>query len=680
MAYHSRTTKQSFFGSVLNISAILLLAVHVLYGCSSKSGDGNAPVPVPMAPSELTTQTVSTTQITLTWSDNSTDESGFRIQRSSGGDFTDLATVPAGTSSYSDSGLSSSTTYLYRVCAFNASGDSAYSDSVSATTSAPASNVPQHPSALSGQAVSNSQISLSWSDNSSNENGFRILRDAGSGFTTLTQVAVGSTGYIDAGLTPSATYSYRVVAYNDAGDSDSSNTVTITCSVAPSASSITQYGITWTFDKAYETGQFANGDYWVKGPVTITSITNNYHVFGFTPVKGQDGSMINPGITAKQGYDSSLTSYDAALNVSYPNNQPISSSNPLILGVNQTLVSAVSWLYTSATSTEPGCPSFNGGTHTPRPVLRAAAVLTCLSGAAADGSFRPPYAGTDKTIRFNVNQLQKGLLGNLSVTGLSSIPDVTTMENKFRRPWIDHVNEYMGSYVHPSENIPVSFGYGQYMSMLIGDASLLLNLDFSQLPGSPSKDTLLTFLVQLGIDLAGIADSGGYWPPNGGHNMGRKWPILFAGIMLNNDHMKNVGVWTTLFQEDAQTFYVTADDVTRTHSSQWAPDTRGGTPVPYETADIGLPEWGIRHAVSPYLDNKLWNTAYRDINGTANAGFVLSALIMGQRTAWNHDALFDYEDRWWGITGGDQNAQHVDAFTKSMWNRYRTNYGPVWTN
>ena len=214
--------------------------------------------------------------------------------------------------------------------------------------------------------------------------------------------------------------------------------------------------------------------------------------------------------------------------------------------------------------------------------------------------------------------------------------------------------------------------------MLIGDATLLLNLDFSGLPGSPSKDTLLIELVQLGIDLAGIADNSGYWPPNGGHNMGRKWPILFAGVILNDTHMKGVGSWSTLFQEDANTFYVTQDDVTRTHSAQWNPDTRGGTPLPYESSDIGMPEWGIRHATNPYQDNKLWDTAYRDINGTADAGFVLSTIIMGQRTAWNHSALFDYEDRWWGITGGDQGAQHVDAFTKSMWNTYRASYPPVW--
>ena len=57
-------------------------------------------------------------------------------------------------------------------------------------------------------------------------------------------------------------------------------------------SRISQFGITWTFDKDYTVGQFANGDYWVVGPVTIIEIT---------PISEDDGagrivhgSMLNP--------------------------------------------------------------------------------------------------------------------------------------------------------------------------------------------------------------------------------------------------------------------------------------------------------------------------------------------------------------------------------------------------
>ncbi len=439
--------------------------------------------------------------------------------------------------------------------------------------------------------------------------------------------------------------------------------------------SITQFGITWTFDKKYPYGRFANGDYWVIGPVNITGITNDWHVHGFLPEQGRDGSMINPSCNNKQGYDNTLSSYESTLNVSYPNGMAISPGNPLVLNIDRSLISTVSWLYNSESDTEPGCPVFNGGTHTPVPVLRDGAILTCLNSIPLEGSFRPPYAGSDKTVKFNVDRLDYSLLMNLSPVP-DTVPDIASVQRDFERPWIDHVNQYLGAYIHPSENMP---HYGREMSKKIGDASLMLHLDFSQLSGNPSRTILVIEFVQLGIDLAGIADAGGSWPPNGGWLMGRKWPILFAGVMLNDEHMKNVGNWTTLFQEDADTFYVSMAEVNMTHSGAWTPDTRGGTPVPYEIPDIGLPEWGILHATQPAYDNKLWATAYRGINGVSYGGFVLAAHIMGQKTTWNHDALFDYEDRWWGITGGDQYPQSSTPFTKDMWNTYRADYPPIWS-
>jgi hypothetical protein len=79
---------------------------------------------------------VSQHQINLAWADNSTNESGFKIERSpfAPGSWTEIATVGAGVTSYPNTGLASSTTYYYRVRAWNASGNSAYSNEASATT------------------------------------------------------------------------------------------------------------------------------------------------------------------------------------------------------------------------------------------------------------------------------------------------------------------------------------------------------------------------------------------------------------------------------------------------------------------------------------------------------------------------------------------------------------------
>lgn len=89
----------------------------------------------PDAPSSLNANTVSDSQINIDWNDNSNNEDGFIIERSTGGSFSQIATVGANTTSYSDNGLNQLTTYTYRVAAYNNDGNSSYSNSASATTS-----------------------------------------------------------------------------------------------------------------------------------------------------------------------------------------------------------------------------------------------------------------------------------------------------------------------------------------------------------------------------------------------------------------------------------------------------------------------------------------------------------------------------------------------------------------
>ncbi len=435
---------------------------------------------------------------------------------------------------------------------------------------------------------------------------------------------------------------------------------------------ISQFGITWTFDKDYPVGQFANGDYWVVGPVTIIAID--------PPSVERDGrivhgSMVNPSprLGQTQGYDSAMYgryarpgNYDPNLNVARPKGRELSESNPLTLQPNCTLVSTIS------------TPEVDGRTQ-----LKTAAVLTVLDGPSPEGSFRPPYTGADKTVRFNKNQLNYSLLKSLKP--VPGAPGLSTVERYFERPWLDHISGWPGRSHHPADNMP---DYDRDVCTQVGVGALMLHLNFE----NQHKETLLIRYTQIGIDLYGIVQDGG--EENWQQDSGRKYPILFAGLMLNDPDMKSIGArsgdyaYAALggsddpppnlirFEEDEATFYVTQKDVEMTHSPQWRPDSRDAMRLPYEQDDMGLPEWGKVRLYDRTAINKYWETTYRQVIGQAYGGFVLAMHVMGVKDLWNHDALFDYKDRYMKV---ESDLRETSRFVESMWDAYRADYSPVWT-
>jgi hypothetical protein len=95
------------------------------------------PPPGPNAPSNLTAVAASSIQINLSWTDNSSDEQGFKIERCTGNNctnFSEIAQVGANVTIFPNSGLTKNTWYRYRVRSFNAGGNSAYSNIATAKT------------------------------------------------------------------------------------------------------------------------------------------------------------------------------------------------------------------------------------------------------------------------------------------------------------------------------------------------------------------------------------------------------------------------------------------------------------------------------------------------------------------------------------------------------------------
>jgi len=125
-------------GMDLNNNFLIKFQFHDDYSVSwdGYAIDDIAVVYAPSAPAGLAAAAASSTGIDLSWTDNSDDESGFKIERSANGsgDWAEIATVGENVTAYSDTGLSADTTHYYRVRAYNANGDSAYSNVANATT------------------------------------------------------------------------------------------------------------------------------------------------------------------------------------------------------------------------------------------------------------------------------------------------------------------------------------------------------------------------------------------------------------------------------------------------------------------------------------------------------------------------------------------------------------------
>ena len=131
---------------------------------------------------------------------------------------------------------------------------------------------------------------------------------------------------------------------------------------------------------------------------------------------------------------------------------------------------------------------------------------------------------------------------------------------RFSRPWIEFPIDWASNAVRGEWEAR----YGREKATEVGGAGLVLCLD-SRVVGD--KQPLILGLTQTGIDLYGTLCAGGRWPTNGGHMMGRKFPILFAGLMLGDEGMLGIGKKyapsTNTFQEDVTAFIVTKEDVGR---------------------------------------------------------------------------------------------------------------------
>ncbi|WP_247236161.1 hypothetical protein [Telluribacter sp. SYSU D00476] len=426
---------------------------------------------------------------------------------------------------------------------------------------------------------------------------------------------------------------------------------------------ISQYGITWTFDQPAKTGQFITGDWWVVGPVRIVKITpepgparvDNSAIkinhWNDTSLKKdtfmRNGSMIVLKAGYTQGYDSRSGSFSPKDVINLP--LDLSPNRSLISSISNTSLSVDHFSKDLMWDNEKQC----------QVVMKAAAVLTCLPAEPPADAFRPPYAGTDKPL-FRTKDIRWDLLPRLQPAG--EVPSWEAFERYFQRPWIDHILSWSQQELVPNENQP---NYGREYARLVSIASLMVMLDVPK----ERKEKLTIELIQRGIDLYGLAMVGGYWNEGGGHSSGRKWPILFASIMLDNPTLAQLPE-TALFHEDTQTYYGKG---WFGQTALWQMITHHGRRDPYEEKHPD--QWEKWDKTSE---------SYRTCcNASAWTGTALAARYLKAIRLWNHDAHFDYIERWMREDDPYASARGnyprpkaetttYDPFVTAMWRAHRS--------
>ena len=176
------------------------------------------------SPSNLVASSNDVGTVNINWSDNSNNEDGFIVERGQGSPtiFQVIDSTNANVTSLVDESVLEGFNYIYRVRAFNeiTLSDLSNIDTVSIKITAPTE--------LTAEAVLLGEISLMWTDNSNNEDGYNIIRsDSGADPEIIGSVGINVTSYTDETVGEGIKYTYYVVAFVGNEISDSSNSVSL---------------------------------------------------------------------------------------------------------------------------------------------------------------------------------------------------------------------------------------------------------------------------------------------------------------------------------------------------------------------------------------------------------------------------------------------------------------------
>jgi fibronectin type 3 domain-containing protein len=298
----------------------------------------------PNAPSGLGAIVASASSVNLTWTTNSTNQTGFHLDRATDSAFTQnliTESIPAAASSFTDTatGLSPGNTYYYRLRSYNGAGDSGNSNSVNVTIPL----APPKPTLQQVTGVSTTEIDMSWQDNAGHQaDNYVILRAVNHG--TFTQVASlpptsrtapSEYDWSDTGLTPGFFYEYHIEAVNVSGNNDfaglNATTITQPASGLSATGGNGVVNLSWTAPTGAVSYNIYRGSS-SGGETLLTNVTTT--TYSDTSVSNGQGYYYD--VTALNGNLAPIPAESAASNevVAAPGKLPAGTAN---FAYNQTI-------------------------------------------------------------------------------------------------------------------------------------------------------------------------------------------------------------------------------------------------------------------------------------------------------------------------------------------------------
>lgn len=436
---------------------------------------------------------------------------------------------------------------------------------------------------------------------------------------------------------------------------------------------VTQHGVTFNFGSPRPVGQYANGDWWVLGPVTITSISPTSMV----QASGTDGNgnaytnrvvhgtMVNPGNRAfapdglaANNPTNMLQSFDTLANG--VSNMVYNAANNVDPGATGQALVVTSGSVMKFVSRLTDLPSNN------RPAGTDMVVLTAVQAIPAPDAVRPGVSRAgDKPSPCRMADFDLDVFQNLTPT--ASAPDFPTA--------LSWVNRYIETTYPDCINNTGAKGinnhpeYGREIANNIHSALLCLHLaSFS----SEEKRKLLACMASIADDLVSRAEEGGITPDNGGGNAWKLPVIVVCAAALG---VKTPATWMSclstaqrlIWMENRQIFTVTGADVAQPRMT-----SDGRARSPFTQQMLGSSDWGAAATSMPTSNGSNWDLSYRDIvSYSLYPGILAVELTTGAKALWDNPSFWLYMDTVFLRRNEGSAGNKMLAFPLEMTNAYR---------